>query len=167
MWRATGGAVPARWISKHADGITWIGQCTQGEERTQTESGFMLSNGRFGVAEPVSELSAYAISTLQRSPRLALAPRLLPPSPPFSPRPSRQPFKPFDTSLADVTRFARPRLLTTCARPSIPVRSCHARRARPLAGRMFLLGTFSLRACDFYGIIDFVPVCFHFSYFSV
>ena len=66
MWHATGGAVPARWISKHADGITWIGQCTQGEERTQTESGFTLSNGRFGVAEPVSELSAYAISTLPR-----------------------------------------------------------------------------------------------------
>ena len=63
MWRATGGAVSARWISKHADGVTCIGQCTQGEERTQTESGFTLSNGWFGVAEPVSELSAYAIST--------------------------------------------------------------------------------------------------------
>ena len=66
MWRATGGAVSARWISKHADGVTCIGQCTQGEERTQTESGFTLSNGQFGVAEPVSELSAYAISTMPK-----------------------------------------------------------------------------------------------------
>ena len=75
MWRVTGGTVSARWISKHTDGITWIGQCTQGEERTQTESGFTLSNGRFGVAEPVSKLSAYAIST-----RAWLPPKALPAS---------------------------------------------------------------------------------------
>ena len=62
MWCATRGAVSTRWISKHTDGVMWMGQYTQGEERTQTESGFMLSNGRFGVAEPVFELSTYAIS---------------------------------------------------------------------------------------------------------
>ena len=63
MWCATRGAVSMRWISKHADGITWMGQCTQGKERTQMESGFTFSNRWFGVAEPVSELSTYTIST--------------------------------------------------------------------------------------------------------
>ena len=51
------------WISKHAGRVMWAGQCTQGKERTQLECRFMLSNGWIGVAELISKLNAYAIST--------------------------------------------------------------------------------------------------------
>ena len=46
-------------------GLASTQQCTQDEERTQTGCGFTLSNGRIGVAEPISELNAYAISTVR------------------------------------------------------------------------------------------------------
>jgi hypothetical protein len=70
----------------------------------------------------------------------------LPPASVASPSPQSSPhLLPFKTPRHKPCRchaVRPPRLLTTCACPSIPVRLHHVRHARPLTSQLSLLGAF-------------------------
>ena len=95
-------------------------------------------------------------------PRPSSAPHPCPlPLIPLVPLLVRRHSKLLDTSPSDVMGFARPRLLTTHSRPSIPLTSRSTPRQSDVPARD--IHSFGLVAV--YGIIDFVFVCFSFVLF--
>ena len=142
-----------RWSRKRATRpANTISECKPTSRRARPDPVCVLMKHVMPVATPPTRLIDFPCNARLASP----APCLLPPSLSIPPRPSPRP-PPFKAPQHKACRCHTDSPLlppdNTRVPPSIPVRSRHAHRTRPLASRMSLYGHSFLGLVAVYGII--------------